>query len=141
MDPQSAPMTESDERMWAMLSHLSILLNLVSGFLGTVAVFVIYLVYKDRSRFVTYHSWQALIFQLVAWVLPVTLAGISWFLSSILVAVLIGVLCIPISCLLSLVPIASIVYGIVAAVQVNQGEDFKYWLVGDWEFVREKSVE
>jgi hypothetical protein len=27
---------------------------------------------------------------------------------------------------------------VVGGIQANQGEDFRYWLVGDWEFVREK---
>jgi len=31
------PLSPSDERTWAMLAHLSVLLNLVTGFLGPVA--------------------------------------------------------------------------------------------------------
>ncbi len=26
----------------------------------------------------------------------------------------------------------AVIYGIIGAIQVNQGQDFKYWLVGDW---------
>ena len=32
------PLSPSDERMWAMVSHLSILVNLASGFLGPVVL-------------------------------------------------------------------------------------------------------
>jgi hypothetical protein len=33
--------------------------------------------------------------------------------------------------ILLLIP-ASLIYGVVGAVQVNNGEDFRYWQVGDW---------
>ena len=62
------PLSPEDERTWAMLAHLSVLVNLVTGFLGPVAALVIYLVYKDRSRYVAYQSMQAFVFQLIWWV-------------------------------------------------------------------------
>jgi uncharacterized Tic20 family protein len=74
---QSAPppLSPQDERQWAMISHLSVLLNLVTGILGPVVPLILYLSYKDRSRYVAYQSLQALIFQLVWWVggVPVAL--------------------------------------------------------------------
>jgi acyl CoA:acetate/3-ketoacid CoA transferase beta subunit len=33
---------------------------------------------------------------------------------------------------LALLPIGALLYGVIGAVQVSQGQDFKYWLVGDW---------
>lgn len=54
-----APLSEADERQWAMFAHLSILLNLVTGFLGVVAPLVIYMICKERSRYVAYHSLQS----------------------------------------------------------------------------------
>ena len=127
-----APLSEADERQWAMLAHLSILLNLVTGFLGVVAPLAIYMIYKDRSRYVAYHSLQSLIFQLVWWVGGGFLIGAAWAITGILSAVLIGLLCIPIALVLSLIPLAALGYGIYGGVQVSQGRDFKYWLVGDW---------
>ena len=50
-----------------MLAHLSVLLNLVTGFLGIVAALVIYLILKDRSRYVGSQAMQAFVFQLVFW--------------------------------------------------------------------------
>jgi uncharacterized Tic20 family protein len=126
------PMAPNDERTWAMLSHLSALLNLVTGFGGPIAALIIYMVYKDRSRYVAYQSLQSLIFQLICWVGGGILAGAAWALSGVLTAVFIGVLCMPFACLLSLLPVGGLVYCIVGAVQANQGQDFKYWLVGDW---------
>ena len=127
-----APLSEADERQWAMFAHLSILLNLVTGFLGVVAPLVIYMIYKDRSRYVAYHSLQSLIFQLVWWVGGGFLIGAAWTITGLLSAVLIGLLCIPVALVLSLIPLAALGYGIYGGVQVSQGRDFKYWLVGDW---------
>ncbi len=125
------PLSPSDERTWAMLAHLSILLNLVTGFLGVIAALVIYLVYKDRSRYVAYQAMQAFLFQLIFWGGGSFLSVIVWVASSLLSAVLIGFLLMPIACLVSAIPIAAIIYGVVAGVQCNQGQDFRYWLVGD----------
>ena len=127
-----APLTPSEERSWAMLAHLSILLNLVTGLLGPVGALIIYLVYKDRSRYVAYHSLQSLIFQLIAWVGGGILTGVAWAITGVLSAILVGLLCIPIALVISLIPLGAIVYGIIGGIQCNQGQDFRYWLVGDW---------
>lgn len=127
-----APLSQADERTWAMISHLSVLANLVTGFLGPVVALIIYLVYKERSRYVAYHSMQAFVFQMVWWVGAGALAGIAWAVSGVLSAVLIGLLCMPLACIISLLPLASLVYGVIGGVQTSQGQDFKYWLIGDW---------
>jgi hypothetical protein len=44
------PLTTREENTLAMIAHLAILLNLVTGVLGLVVALVIYLAYKDRSR-------------------------------------------------------------------------------------------
>jgi uncharacterized Tic20 family protein len=132
--PAPAPqrLTESDERTWAMLAHLSILLNLITGFLGIVVALIIYLVYKNRSNYVAYQSMQAFIFQLIWWFGGGLLIGLAWAITGALSIILVGLVLIPLACLLSLIPIAALVYGIVGAVQTNSGQDFKYWLIGDW---------
>ncbi|HVM70924.1 MAG TPA: DUF4870 domain-containing protein [Anaerolineales bacterium] len=130
------PLSASEERTWSMLAHLSVLLNLITGFLGPIAALVIYLVYKDRSRMVAYQALQAMIFQLICWYGGGLLIGVMWATVGVLSAVLIGIILIPIAVVLTLalvlLPVGSVVYGIIAAFQVNQGQDFKYWLVGDW---------
>jgi uncharacterized membrane protein len=115
-----------------MLAHLSILLNLVTGFLGPVAAILIYAVYRERSRYVAYHAMQSFVWQLLTWVGAGILAAIAWTISGILAAILIGCLLMPIALLISLLPIAALAYGVYAAIEVNQGRDFRYWLVGDW---------
>lgn len=127
-----APLSPTDERTWAMLAHLSILLNLVTGFLGPLVALGIYLIYKDRSRYVAYQSMQSFIFQLIWWVGGGVLAGLTWAISGVLTMVIIGCCLMPIALFLTIIPIAALVYGVVGAVQTNQGLDFKYWLIGDW---------
>jgi uncharacterized Tic20 family protein len=127
-----APLSPAEERQWAMFAHFGILVNLISGFLGPVVPLAIYMIYKDRSRYVAYQSLQALVFQLIAWVGGWAIAGAAWAISGVLSAVIIGLLCMPIACILSAIPLAGLVYGVYGGIQANQGQDFKYWLVGDW---------
>lgn len=127
-----APLTPEEERQWAMLSHLGVLANLFSGFLGLAVPLVIYMVYKDRSRYVAYQSLQGLIFQLIWWVGGGVLTGIAWAITGTLSAVLVGLICIPFACILSAMPLVALVYGVYGGIQCNQGQDFKYWLIGDW---------
>ncbi len=132
MPPAPIPLSPDEERTWAMLAHLSVLLNLISGFGGPLAALIIYLVFQGRSRYVAYHSLQALIFQLLWWAGGGLLAGIAWAISGTLAMVLIGVLLMPLACLLSLLPVGALVYGVIGAIQTSQGQDFRYWLIGDW---------
>lgn len=130
--PNQSGIPDSEERTWAMLAHLSILLNLVSGFLGPVAALIIYLVYKDKSRYVAYQSLQAFVFQLIWWVGAGAFIAVMWVFVGLLSAVLIGLCLIPFAILISLVPLAALVYGVVGGIKANQGDDFRYWLIGDW---------
>jgi uncharacterized Tic20 family protein len=130
------PLSPADERTWAMLAHLSVLANLVTGFLGPVAAFVIYLAFNNRSRYVAYHALQSAIFQLIWWVGGGALIGLIWAITGMLSVVIVGILCIPFAIIATLVfaamPVISLIYGVVGAVQVSQNQDFRYWLVGDW---------
>lgn len=142
--PSLAPMpvnppqalTPGDERTWGMLAHLSTLLNLVTGFGGPIAAFIIYLVYRDRSRFVAYHALQSMVFQLLWWFGGGVLIGLMWAVVGGLSMILVGLILIPVAVLFTflflLLPVGALIYGVVGAVQVDQGQDFKYWLVGDW---------
>ena len=129
---KSKPVTPNEERTWAMLAHLSVLLNLVTGFLGGIAAIIIYFIYKDRSRLVAYHAMQAFIFQAITWLGAGLISGILIAIGSALSFLIIPLLClIPGFLILLLIPI-SLIYGIIGGVKVNNGEDFRYWQVGDW---------
>ena len=43
--------TTSDERTWALIAHLSVLINLFTGFLGPVVALIIYYSYKEKCFF------------------------------------------------------------------------------------------
>lgn len=127
-----APLSPSDERTWAMLAHLSVLLNLVTGALGPIAALVIYFVFRDRSRYVAYHSLQSFVMQLVLWVGGGVLVGLTWAFTGLLSAVLIGLLCLPVACVITLLPLGALVYGVWGGIETSQGKDFKYYWIGDW---------
>lgn len=130
------PLSQDEERTWAMLSHLSVLVNLITGFLGPFVAVIIYLIFRDRSRYVAYHSLQSFIFQLIWWGGGGILVGIVWAITGLLSAVVIGIVLIPIACVLTplflAMPLVALVYGAVGGIQTSQGQDFRYWLVGDW---------
>lgn len=133
MSESRAPaMSPADERTWAMLSHLSVVLNLVTGLLGTLAALVIYLAFRQRSRYVAYQSLQALLFQLIWWLGGGIIVGAAWAVTGVLSIVLVGLLCVPFALILSALPIVALVYGVLAGIQCYQGADFRYWLIGDW---------
>ena len=127
-----APLSVSEERTWAMLAHLSVLINLFTGVLGPVVALIIYLIFVPRSKYVAYHAMQSFLFQLVMWYGM----GVMWGIVGMLSAVVIGVVLIPFACVFTpflLIGMAiAPIYGIVGAVQTSQGQDFRYWLVGDW---------
>lgn len=129
-EPQQKPTRE--ETTWAVISHLSVLLNLVTGFLGGVAALVIYFVYKDRSRYVAYHALQSFIFQTITWLGGGLISGFLITFGGALSFLIIPLLClIPGFLILLLIPI-SLIYGVIGAVQVSNNGNFTYWLVGDW---------
>ncbi len=127
-----APLSPAEERQLAMFAHLGVLVNLFSGFLGPVVPLAIYLIYKDRSRYVAYQSLQGLIFQIIWWIGGGVLTGVVWTITGTLSAFLIGLICIPFACIISAMPLVALIYGVYAGIQCNQGVDFKYWLIGDW---------
>jgi uncharacterized Tic20 family protein len=99
-----------DEKLMAMLSHL---LGFFTSFVGPL---VIYLVKKDSSKFVAFHSLQAVFFQLALLV-----AGA---IAGALVVVLIGLALAP------LVGIADLVFCIIACLKSYNGEWYEYPVVG-----------
>ena len=119
-----ASMSAQEEKSWAVLAHLSLFLNLFTGFLGPVAALVIWLVYKDRSQKVAFHALQSMWYQ-VAWLV---LLGAGWAFTGLLMLVLIGFLLVPVMFLLTLVPFVHAAY---AAYRVSRGEDYRYPFVAD----------
>lgn len=100
------PMSDSDQRMWAMLAHLGGII------LGFIAPLVIWLMYRERGRFVEEQAKEALNFQITF--------TIAMIISGILFIVLIGMILMPI------VVIAGLIFMIMGAVAANRGEAYRY---------------
>jgi len=126
------PLPQAEEHTWAMLAHLSVLVNLFTGVLGPLVALIIYLMFASRSRYVAYHAMQSFLFQLAVWYG----IGLMWGTVGLLSAVLVGVVLIPFACLLTPVLLLGMaiapVYGIYGAIQTSQGRDFQYLWVGSW---------
>jgi uncharacterized Tic20 family protein len=73
-------MGTQEERTWSALAHLSVFLNLFTGFLGPVAAAVIWLVYKTARRRWPFQALQSAGYQ-VAWMV---LLGVGWALTGLL---------------------------------------------------------
>ena len=113
-----------DEDNWSALAHLSVFLNLVTGFLGPVAALVIWLMYKERSPKISFHALQSLWYQ-VAWLV---ILAIGWTITALLTIVLIGFLLIPVMIVVSVLPFVHMGY---AAYKVYNGVDYRYPFVAD----------
>ena len=112
-------MSAQDERTWSILAHLSMFLNLVTGFLGPVAALVIWLIYRDRSPKVAFHALQSMWYQ-IGWLV---ILAVGWTVTALLLVVLIGFVLIPVMAIVSVVPFVHAGY---AAYKVSQGEDYRY---------------
>jgi uncharacterized protein len=103
----------SDERTYAVFTHLSLLAHLLTGGLGIVVAIVMWLVKKDSSPFIDDHGREAINFQitliiyLIACAFLVMLCGI-------------GVVIMP------FVYVLAIVGMIMAVKAANRGEYFRY---------------
>lgn len=122
--PVGGGISAQDERTWSMLAHLSVLLNIVTGIGGPIAALVIWLVYRDRSRRVSFHALQSLWYQ-VAWAV---ILFVGWFVTGILSIIFIGLLLIPVMLIATLVPFVHQCY---AAYKVYQGVDYRFPIIAD----------
>ncbi len=110
--PPDAVSDNKDERMWAMLCHLSTF----SGFLiplgNIIGPLVIWAMKKDEYPLVDDQGKEALNFQIT-----VTIAAI---ISIILIFVLVGIL------LISVVILVEVILTIIAAIKANDGVRYRY---------------
>jgi uncharacterized Tic20 family protein len=113
-----------EERTFSVLSHLSMFLNLITGFLGPVAALIIWLVFKDRSQKVAFHALQSMWYQ-VGWLV---ILAVGWTVTGLLTVVLIGFLLIPVMAVVSVVPFAHAAY---AAYRVSKDEEYRYPVAAD----------
>ena len=113
-----------EERTWSVLSHLSMFLNLFTGFLGPVAALIIWLVYKDRSQRVAFHALESMWYQ-IGWLVVL---AVGWTVTGLLSMILIGFLLIPVMAIVSVVPFVHAAY---AAYRVSRDDGYRYPIAAD----------
>jgi uncharacterized Tic20 family protein len=136
---QRAEHLTNEEMTIAALAHASVLLGFASGGLAGVAgAFLIWLVYRDKSRYVAFQAMQSLVFQL-AWGGATIVAALAMVLSILTICL------IPLGLVLLLavvvLPFAGLFYGLYAAYETYYGADFLYWKVGPFVQQQMESAE
>lgn len=108
-DAAQGPLTASEDRQWATLAHFG-------GILGCVPSLLIYLVFRDRGPFTAQESKEALNFTLPPTVAAVVLNFLALipFVGSVFAV------------LATLVWVALSVYSVIAGIQVNRGQPYRY---------------
>lgn len=103
----------SDQRTYALLMHMSLLANLVTGGLGIVVALVMWLIKKGDSPFIDDHGREAINFQ-------ITMIGY------IVVALALGFIICVFWLLIPVIQVLGLVGMILAAIAANRGEYFRY---------------
>jgi uncharacterized Tic20 family protein len=101
-----APVSESDEKTWGIISHISI------PFFGFIGPLIAYLVYKDRSEWLKQTTTEALNFSI--------LYSIAYLIAVITISVVIGLILWP------LVFIVALIFCIMGTIAANKHEFYKY---------------
>ncbi len=112
--PMGVPLSDSDQRLWATLSHAGAII------IGFIAPLVVWLIYKGRGQFVEDQAKEALNFQIL-----VVIAGVA---AGVLSFVGIGLLLYP------LIWIGNLVFCILAAMAANKGQAYRYPF--NWRIVK-----
>ena len=103
---------QSDERMWAMLTHLSSLTGLFTVVGSLVAPLIIWQIQKDKSAFVDHHGKEAVNFNITMAIA----AGVSFVLFLLLIGLV----------LIWIVGAVWLIFTIIAAIKANNGEYYRY---------------
>ncbi len=114
-----APLSESEGRTYATLAHAGIAASAVVG-VTIFAPLVIWLIAKDRSAYVNEQGKEALNFSILITILYI----VGW----VTIWLFIGFL------FLAAAWIGAVVFGIIAAIAANKGENYRYPI--NWRIVK-----
>jgi uncharacterized Tic20 family protein len=120
--PFPSGMSESDERLWAMLTHLSSIVTAFFGGFALLGPLIIWLIFKDKSAYVDYHGKEALNFQIL-----MTVVFVAGLFGGIITCG-IGFILFPI------VYVVNVVLVIIAGIAANRGEMYQYPF--NWRLVK-----
>lgn len=115
-------MNDSDAKTWALVVHLAALLQFVIPFIGgLIAQIVLFVVFKDRHRFVRYNAAEALNGTIAALIVSLVM-GVLFTIITIVTfgigAVLFGLMFVP--------TVVQAIFAIIGAVKAYQGEWWNY---------------
>ena len=105
--PQPPTTSTSDDKLWIMLCHLSLIIGV-----GFILPLIVYFVKKQDSPLTADHAREALNFHISVYLYA--------FVSFLLCFVFIGILLLPV------VAIGSVVCAIIACVKASNGEFYRY---------------
>jgi len=115
VDPSHQLIPNDEDRNLALLAHLSGCAGVVmGGFVGFIGPLVVYLIYKDKSAFVESQAKEALNFQITLFIVGVVCIAV--FFAS----------CGTLFPLLFVPSVLQVVFGIIAAVAVRDGQPYHY---------------
>lgn len=121
-------LVSEDDRFLAAMAHLSVLLSLFIGPFSSLVPAIIW--YRERSKreassaFILFHAAQSAIYQSIIATLLVIAAVISFFLCIFFI----GFFLLPLVLILG---ILFLVYGCFLGMKTWQGENMKYYLIGE----------
>lgn len=107
-----AKLDEKQERMWAMLCHLTALAVFVFPLGNIIGPLIIWLIKKEESEFVNDQGKESLNFQISF--------TIYCLVAALLIIVVIGII------LLIALGIAFLILVIIASIKANDGEKYRY---------------
>jgi hypothetical protein len=110
----AAPLSETDDRLWASLAHLG-------GILSFLPSLIIWLVFKDRGRFTNTEAKEALNFQITLLIGYVAINVAAFILA--IVTFGIGGLLIGLAWLLWVV---GVIFSIMGYLQAKDGQNYRY---------------
>jgi uncharacterized protein len=132
--PEAPP--DSDSRTWAMIAHFSGPASafLSGGMLAFVGPLVIWLVYKDKSRFAAEQAKEALNFHITVTVLCYALSFAGFMLSVVTLGIAIPLVLVFGLPMLFGIVVAAFILGVVAGLEAQKGVPYRYPFA--WRVIR-----
>jgi uncharacterized Tic20 family protein len=120
MPPSDPSAVSSDERQWAMFSHLSMIAsNIITGAIGGfIGPLIMWLVKKDTMPWAGEQAKEVLNFSIL-----VTAIMVAMWLLTVVTFGIGGLLAFPV---MVIVGIGALVFNIIAAMKTNEGVAYRY---------------
>ncbi|MET0303285.1 MAG: DUF4870 domain-containing protein [Microbacteriaceae bacterium] len=111
----AAPLSEAEDRQWASFAHLG-------GILSVIPSLIIFLVFKDRGRFVAQESKEALNFQITLAIVQVA----NFIIGSILTLVTFGLWAFIQGLIAFALFVIAVIFSIIGFTKAKDGIAYRY---------------